>query len=144
MLALPGCWRLYTSLEDWKSALHHEHALTTVQQLVDTYAVQHATNPDRRNRQSVAGHLMSLCACFERGIPGVRLRTMIGGWLDREYPMLLPRPESFPITIVNVVSTPERTRPDAVAEWATTTWSAWSAHHDQVRTWLAEARSGVR
>ncbi|HXL88693.1 MAG TPA: DUF5946 family protein [Streptosporangiaceae bacterium] len=44
-------------------------APTLIQHLVDSYAVQHAANPDQRNRQSAAVHLMSLCASLEQGIP---------------------------------------------------------------------------
>jgi hypothetical protein len=86
MHASPGCWMLYCGLEDWKASLAADHdAPTLIQHLVDSYAVQHAANPDRRNRQSVAVHLMSLCASLEQGIPGTRLRQMIGTWTHRDY-----------------------------------------------------------
>ena len=53
MHAAPGCWALYCGLEDWKASLTAGHdAPTLIQHLVDSYAVQHAANPDRRNRQS--------------------------------------------------------------------------------------------
>jgi hypothetical protein len=75
MHASPGCWALYCGLEDWKTSLAVGHdAPTLIQHLVDSYAVQHAANPGRRNRQSVAVHLMSLCTSLEQGIPGARLR----------------------------------------------------------------------
>ena len=70
MLAAPGCWALYGSLQQWKGALTGDDGLTTAQRAVDCYAAQHATNPDRRNRQSVAVHLMSLCASIEHGVRG--------------------------------------------------------------------------
>ena len=61
---------LYCGLEDWKASLTADHdAPTLIQHLVDSYAVQHAANPDQRNRQSAAVHLMSLCASLEQGIP---------------------------------------------------------------------------
>src|ERR1700730_8656002 len=62
MLAAPGCWSLYAGLEDWKIGLSGPPGIDTAQWMIDSYAVQHATSPDRRNRQSVAVHLMSLCA----------------------------------------------------------------------------------
>ena len=67
MLAAPGCWALYCSLEDWKSHLAMPGAVAVVQDLVDAYAAQHPAHADRRNRQSVAIHLMSLCLALERG-----------------------------------------------------------------------------
>ena len=38
---------LYCGLEDWKASLTADHdAPTLIQHLVDSYAVQHAANPD--------------------------------------------------------------------------------------------------
>ncbi|MCW2931406.1 MAG: hypothetical protein JWM19_2368 [Actinomycetia bacterium] len=93
MHAAPGCWALYCGLEDWKASLTAGHdAPTLIQHLVDSYAVQHAANPDRRNRQSVAVHLMSLSASLEQGIHGAQLRSMIGTWTGRESPCSCPGP----------------------------------------------------
>jgi hypothetical protein len=68
MLSAPGCWAMYGSVLAWcaDSGLTAADP-TTAQRMVDAYAVQHATNRDRRNRQSVAVHLMSLCAALEHG-----------------------------------------------------------------------------
>lgn len=138
MLAAPGCWALFCSLQDWKHSLVGDDGVNTSQHVVDAYAVQHASNPSRRNRQSVAVHLMSLCASQEKEVPGVRLRTLLGAWTHRDYPQLLPRPSSFPITVRQVSDADAAVRPDLVSAWAKSTWLAWSAHHDEVRGWLAE------
>jgi hypothetical protein len=143
MLAAPGCWALYGSLLAWRSSLSGAPGVATSQYLIDTYAVQHATNPDRRNRQSVAVHLMSLCAALEHDIPGSRLRHLIGEWTHRDYPLLVPRPASFAVTLAGVAATPPEARPETVCTWAGSTWADWSAHHQQVRGWLADALSGV-
>lgn len=92
MLSVPGCWDLCSSLGDWKATLLASEGATTVQHAVDCYAAQHPTNLDRRNRQSVAVHLMSLCASLEQGVPGERLRYLMGAWTHREYPALLDPP----------------------------------------------------
>lgn len=139
MLSAPGCWALYGSVLVWRNALVAAGPLTAAQQIIDTYAVQHATNPDRRNRQSVAGHLMSLCASIEHGVSGARLPTMIGRWTHRDYPLLVPRPARYPVTIRDVADADEQDRPAVADNWATTTWQAWSAHHDTVRAWLTQA-----
>jgi hypothetical protein len=115
----------------------------TSQYLIDTYAVQHATNPDRRNRQSVAVHLMSLCAALEHGIPGIRLHHLIGEWTHREYPLLMPRPASFAVTLAGVAAAPPEDRSKAVLACAGSTWADWSAHHEGVRGWLADALAGA-
>lgn len=141
MDAAPGCWELYCSLEDWKASLAPRDAPTIVQWLVDGYASQHPTNLDRRNRQSVAVHLMSLCASFERGESGVRLRRSLGSWTHREYEALIPHPASYPVTVRDVVRADLDDRPRVVGELARGTWASWVDHHDQVRAWLDAASS---
>jgi hypothetical protein len=143
MLSAPGCWALYGSLLAWRASLAGAPGVATSQYLIDCYAVQHATNPDRRNRQSVAVHLMSLCAALEHGVPGIRLHHLIGEWTHREYPLLTPRPASFAVTLAGVAATPSEARPEAVRTWAGSTWGDWSAHHERVRGWLADAISGA-
>lgn len=134
--AVPGCWELYCSLEGWKALLAEPDTATTVQWLVDGYAAQHPTNQERRNRQSVAVHLMSLCASFERGEPGARLRRAIGSWTHREYEALLPCPNAYPLTVCDVVRAEQGDRPDVVRAFAYGTWLAWAEHHERVRSWL--------
>lgn len=97
MLSAPGCWALHCSLEDWKATLLGQQAATAVQHMVDSYAAQHPTNLDRRNRQSVAVHLMSLCASLDQGVPGERLRSLVGAWTHREYPALAFPPQRFEV-----------------------------------------------
>jgi hypothetical protein len=138
MPAAPGCWDLYCSLQDWKTSLAGDEGVNTSQQIVDAYAAQHADNHDRRNRQSVAVHLMSLCASQEHGLPGARLRSLIGSWTHTDYPALLPRPSSYPITVRDVSDANGLLRPGIAASWAKSTWRAWWAHHEEVRGWLAE------
>lgn len=136
MRSTPGCWERYCSLWDWESAIPGEGAIGTVQDLVDSYAAQHATNPDRRNCQSVAVHLMSLCGGLERGLTGRERRARIGLWVRHEYPMLMPRPTAYAITVSDVTAAPETKRPSVIQRMAISTWSAWSVHQDVVRSWL--------
>jgi len=141
MSASPGCWQMYCELQEWKDSLIGDDGITTAQHLVDAYAAQHATNPDRRNRQSVTVHLMSLCASLEFGVSGRHLRAMIGHWTHQDYPLLLPRPDHYPVTVrtVNDVSVDERQ--EVVLTMATSTWSAWSLHHGELRSRLASSLS---
>jgi hypothetical protein len=141
MLAAPGCWALYTRLEDWKADLPAADRPTAAQHLTDSYAVQHPTNPDRRNRQSVAIHLMSLCASLEAGVPGEKLRYLLGTWAGREYPVLTPWPEGYEFTARDIAYASGEDRADLVPALASSTWLAWSVHHEQVREWLTAALS---
>jgi len=135
--ASAGCWQMYSELQDWKNSLMSDEGLTTAQHLVDSYAAQHPTNIGRRNRQSVAVHLMSLCASLEFELSGKTLRTMIGNWTHRDYPLLQPRPVHFPITIRNVNDASSDEREDVVEDMARSTWFAWSIHHREIRIMLA-------
>ena len=80
MPAHPGCWATFCSLEDWKARLTGDEAVSIAQNLVDAYAAQHPGTDDRRNRQSVAVHLMSLCAANEAGLDAPTRRRRIGSW----------------------------------------------------------------
>jgi Family of unknown function (DUF5946) len=137
MLAAPGCWALYCSFQPWKGTVTGGDELDMAQRAVDSYAAQHAANPERRNRQSVAVHLMSLCASIEQGISGAQLRYRIGDWTHREYPLLQPRPAANLVTVREVVQADERSRPAVINDWAISTWAAWSSHHATLREWLA-------
>jgi hypothetical protein len=72
--------------------------------------LQHGSDTDRRNRRSVAVHLMSLCASLQHGIRGAGLRSLLGGWTHRDYPELLPPPNAYPITVRNVADADEALR----------------------------------
>ena len=132
----PGCWERYCSLWDWRSQLTGEGSIGIVQDLVDSFAVQHATNTERRNRQSVAVHLMSLCSGLERGATGRQRRERIASWVGRGYPVLEPGPADFRVTISDVAATPPAKRPATIERLALSSWAAWSVHHDTVRGWL--------
>jgi hypothetical protein len=136
MLSAQGCWERYCSLEEWKCGLTGAASIGIVQDLVDSFAVQHATSTDRRNTQSVSVHLMSLCAGLERGVTGGARRLLIGRWVGRAYPVLEPVPDAFGVTISDVTAVPVPERPSSVGRLAVASWSAWSAHHDTVRALL--------
>jgi hypothetical protein len=133
---------MYGSILAWHAGMPTADPAMS-QQMVDAYAAQHATNTDRRNCQSVAVHLMSLCAAQEHRVGGTRLRQMIGSWAHRDYPQLVPRPSAYPITSREVADVSGNSRPALVGDWAISTWAAWSAHHDTIRTWLT-AELGLR
>lgn len=136
MLSAASSWERYCSLEDWKAGLVGEEAIGVVQDLVDCFAVQHAANPERRNRQSVAVHLMSLCCGVERAWTGRQRRARIGTWVGREHPVLEPRAVRFALTVSDVAVAPPRERPAIIESMASATWAAWWAHHGVVRAWL--------
>ncbi len=135
ILAAPGCWSLYCSLLDVKFEGAGERT-GRPQGLVDAYAAQHGTNTERRNRQSVALHLVSLCAGLEYDLPEERRRILIGRMSHREYPALQPSPTSFSVTVQNVVAAKDDARLGVVRDLEKATWSAWSVHQKPIRAWL--------
>ena len=137
--ASPACWAAFGEV------LAREFGDVTFgrfhRQSVDVYAVQHPGTDDRRQRQSVAIHLIGLCHWLEHGVEFDRLTTITQHLAneDRSWPWLTP-PESYLMTVGDLLVArdgPEHVR--LVTRWAETTWGAWSAHHDLVRRWAAEA-----
>ena len=140
MVSSTGCWAAFGELlarEFGDPASFAVHRLT-----VDTYAVQHPGGDARRQRQSVAVHLIGLCQTLELRIPPRLLldvtRRLTASPL--EWPYLEP-PASYALTVTHA-----RDAGDAeayvrlVTEWADATWQAWSAHHGLVRRWADEWR----
>lgn len=140
MQAVPGCWARYGQVLEWHYASDAARDPEVSQALVDAYAAQHATNTDRRNRQSVALHLVSLCAAFEHAMPAEQRRTLIGRLAHHEYPALQPPITAFTVTVNDVFDAAARHRASVVQRWARATWDAWSAHHREVRSWWSAAQ----
>jgi CTP:molybdopterin cytidylyltransferase MocA len=137
--ASPACWATFGEL------LAREFGNVTFgrvhRQSVDVYSVQHPGTDDRRQRLSVALHLIGLCHWLEHGVEFDRLTSLTQQLAneDRAWPWLAP-PTSFPMTVGDVLVArdgPEHVR--LVTRWAQSTWEAWSDHHATVRGWAAEA-----
>jgi CTP:molybdopterin cytidylyltransferase MocA len=137
--ASPACWATFGALlarEFGDVAFGRLH-----RQSVDVYAVQHPGTDDRRQRQSVALHLIGLCQWLEHDMEFDRLNEITQRLAseDRPWPWLTP-PDSYPMTVGDLLVArdgPEHLR--LVREWAETTWAAWAPHHDAVRGWAREA-----
>ena len=146
MRASPGCWQLYGQLSARvmttggapDAAWHH----------VDAYAVQHPDNAqtDRRQRQSVAVHLVSLCLLHEHSAPPHRApaqrRRISERVLPRvglpDWPYLPPPPDLGAVTAADVHAADGAQQfAELLALWTQSAWSAWAAHHDTVRGWAA-------
>jgi hypothetical protein len=110
------------------------------QMAVDAYAVQHPGVPERRAVQSVAVHLISLCAAFERDWPPDRAAQLIsrsipaaprGGW-----PRLAPEPPVGTVTVFDVLMSDSTDQAEPVRAWAEDLWAAYADRHALVRRWL--------
>ena len=111
---------------------------------VDSYCVQHSAYV--RSAKSLAAHLCGLCVALERDNDRALLEQL-QRWLSTNPP--LDRP-ALPVhrgglTIAHVSGIDDpRAYGAAVDEWARSAWSAYSAHHELARQWLAMSARGHR
>lgn len=138
--ASPACWSAFGELlarefQDPAYGRIHRHT-------VDVYTVQHPGIDGRRQRQSVAIHLVGLCHWLEHELDSQRViaatqRMLAAGRTDWRW---LAPPGEHEMTVQDALAarTPaghER----IVRSWAAATWDAWSEHHALVRRWAADA-----
>ena len=137
--ASAGCWAAFGELlarefEDPSYGTVHRHT-------VDVYAVQHPGRDGRRERQSVALHLIALCHWLEHGLSFAELNaaTQTLAASQADWPWLTP-PIGYDLTVVDVLraATGEE-HVGLVRAWAASVWEAWSQHHPVVRRWAGEA-----
>ena len=138
--ASPACWAAFGELlarefQDQAYGRIHRHT-------VDVYTAQHPGVDDRRQRQSVAIHLIGLCHWLEHDLDAQRVIAATQAVLkgDRpDWPWLQP-PDEYEVTVGDVLTAQSGDEHERlVRTWAERTWQAWSAHHDLVRRWAADA-----
>jgi CTP:molybdopterin cytidylyltransferase MocA len=137
--ASPACWAAFGELlarefGDPAYGWIHRHT-------VDVYTVQHPGTDDRRQRQSVALHLIGLCHWLEHGMDMRRLNPITQRLAseNRDWPWLTP-PATYELTVQDALaSTNADEHGTSVRHWADAVWDAWSEHHELIRRWAAEA-----
>jgi hypothetical protein len=143
MESSPGCWAAYGAFlaESYTGA----SLGATGQLAVDSYAVQHPGRPSAQSIQSVAVHLISLCLAFESQVVPSRALAAIraaAGYKSR-YFWLAPPESRGSVTLADLPRGPAADASAFVKRWASSAWSAWSAHHAVIRSWLPPAASGA-
>jgi len=135
MESSPGCWAAFGEVlarEYGDANYFRVHRLT-----VDAYAVQHPGRPSKQSIQSVALHLISLHAIFEKSYdPGHATKLIQAAAKDKSrFEWLEPPASRGAVTVADVrraASADDHAR--LVREWAAGAWSAWSPHHIEVRS----------
>jgi hypothetical protein len=115
------------------ASYRESHRLT-----VDAYAVQHPGRPSPQSAQSVAVHLISLHLVLEKGFAAEKATGAIARAVRTGGPyMWMPPPPSRDLVTVAQVhgTTSAQAHVAAARDWAASAWTAWSAHHEQVRSW---------
>ncbi len=138
------CWSAFSELlarefGDRTYGWVHRHT-------VDAYAAQHPGENGRRQRQSVAIHLIGLCHWIEHGLRAEQLTkpTQVLTAEKREWPWLTP-PSAYRLTVRHALAARSGAEhAQRVREWAESVWEACSEHHAQVRDWAAGALGARR
>jgi CTP:molybdopterin cytidylyltransferase MocA len=136
--ASPACWAAYGELlarEFGDPAYGRVHRHT-----VDVYTVQHPGTDGRRQRQSIALHLIALCHWLEHDLDGPRINRITQRLASesREWPWLVP-PREYELTVRDALAAESGDEHvSTVRRWAASAWEAWSAHHELIRRWAAE------
>jgi hypothetical protein len=137
MTSSPACWAVYGEVlarEYADPACRVLHRLT-----VDAYAVQHPGGQDPRAVKSVARHLLSLHAVFERGWSVEQATALLGRTVDLRDAVWLAPPRTVSAVTVDTVRRANSSAAHllAVQAWAEAAWRDWADHHEQVRKWAA-------
>lgn len=137
--AAPGCWAAFGALR--ADEMRRFPDSTDNNLVVDAYMAQHpGDGTDRRDRQSVFVHLVSLCAVLERGAPPADspqvLRAVLAG--RRDFPVLPRAHGPGELTVLHVADVADQADHDRRARaWAASVWDAWRDHHPAIRAALA-------
>ena len=145
MQASPGCWQIYGEVDArWPGRADRGPARW---HSADAYAVQHpgGAKRHRRQRQSVAVHLIALRLLLEGGTPrsscrpdGGTSQVVLRGLASADWPHLPPPRDLSAVTVADVHAASSAAQQDALATaWLESAWAAWEDHHSTVRTWVA-------
>jgi hypothetical protein len=89
--------------------------------------------------QSVGGHLVSLFAQLELGLPLARASAILDRGIQQKGYFTWLTPPSFDgADTVLFMASNLHDAPWAAREWAASAWKAWAAHHTQVRAWYSD------
>jgi hypothetical protein len=139
-VASTACWRLYGELlaRDYTDPVYRR----VHQMVVDAYAAQHAGGRSRREIQTVALCLMTLCLFLEDGVDpadGPRLhRQMVR--VRPPFNWLQPPPQQHLLTVADVLAAQDAAEHERlVRQWAGQVWQAWAPHHPTIHRWNRHA-----
>jgi hypothetical protein len=142
MLSAPGCWQLYGEVlaREYSNVSYMKvHQLT-----VDAYAIQHPGKPERRTKQSVGLHLMSLYQTQVNSLKPHEATAFLqkAAQAAIEFTWLKPPARMGQITVVDVhAANSAEAHQQVVQAWAASAWKAWSAHHETIIQWVEQVNN---
>lgn len=140
MESSPGCWACYGEVlaREYSDFRYQKvHRLT-----VDAYAVQHPGQPSPQSIRSVALHLISLTAIFEKNMELQQATKLLQKAAENkeQFIRLTPPASLGELTVADIHAAKDADEhARLVREWAESAWMAWSDHHPTIRKWLAES-----
>jgi hypothetical protein len=133
--AVAGCWEVYGEIlsKEYGEFGYPQpiHRLT-----VDTYAVQHPGEPNRKAIQSVNGHLVSLYLVIEQRLDGNTATEALGRIVKNadKLTWLEPPDPNGSMTVAEVVKAQNlEDHRRLVDAWAKDVWEAWAKHHSKIK-----------
>ncbi len=134
----PGCWAAFGALRADEMLRFPGSEANNL--AVDTYMAQHpGDGMDRRDRQSVFVHLVSLCAVIERGASPSLSPDLLRAVLvrHREFSVLRRAHGPGDLTVLSAMDAASLgDHDDRVRRWADSVWESWREHHATIRAAL--------
>lgn len=138
----PGCWAAFGALRADEMLRFPGSVARNL--VVDAYMAQHpGDGTDRRDRQSVFVHLVSLCSVIERQASASRSPDVLRAVLARRtaFPVLRRARGPGSLTVLSATDATSVGDHDArVRAWAGSVWESWREHHATIRAALDAAR----
>lgn len=129
--ASQGCWNIYTEILAREYGAYNypqpTHRLT-----VDTYAIQHPGQPNRKSIQSVNIHLISLYLIFEMNMTGKETTQKMTEILSDKisFNWLEPPIRNGYMTVKNVLGSKNQIEHEQrVLAWSKSVWGCWYEIH---------------
>ncbi len=135
--ASAGCYALYGQLiaRDYSNPEYYRLAH---QVIVDAYAAQHAGGTSRREIQTVALCLMTLCLFVEGGVPPAQGPALHKRMVAQrpDFTWLQPPAMRGLMTVAEVlIAHTAEEHAHLAVQWGTQVWQAWKPHHATIRAW---------
>jgi hypothetical protein len=131
----PGCWAAFGALRADEALRFSGSEANNL--VVDDYMAQHpGDGTERRDRQSVFVHLVSLCAVVEREASPSSSPVVLRAVLARQatFPVLHRAHGPGDLTVLSAMDAIGVADHDArVHAWAVSVWESWRDHHSTIR-----------
>jgi hypothetical protein len=131
--ATQGCWNLFEQILV-KEYGEYQYPALTHKLTVDTYAIQHPGQPERRSIKSVNVHLVSLYFIFVKKVSGSEATEMMGKLISNKPKLewLEPPVPNGHKTVIDVLTANNwEEHEKIVREWAEDVWNCWYSKHGQ-------------